>query len=254
VAVLVSGCLLPVADASAKTLVFGQRTLRPGMQGRDVRVLQDFLTRVGLSTRVDGQYGPATKRRVRSWERRSKRRADGVMTRADAKVLRRQAETGAVVYSAPPKPAQPEAQTLAAPTTPGARATLAPDGTAIAPAAAPPQVKAIIAAGNKIYDKPYRYGGGHGNWDDSGYDCSGSLSYAFHGAGMLDTALDSTGFMRWGAPGPGAWVTTYANAGHAFMVVAGLRFDTSGRANDGSRWHGDMRPTSGYTVRHPTGL
>src|SRR5918992_3497062 len=112
----------------------------------------------------------------------------------------------------------------------------------------------MIAAGNAIHDKPYKYGGGHGQWNDSGYDCSGSMSYVYYKAGMLDQALDSTGFMSWGEAGKGAWVTTYANSGHSYMVVAGLRFDTSGRAEDGSRWHTDMRSARGYTVRHPEGL
>ena len=80
------------------------------------------------------------------------------------------------------------------------------------------------------------------------------MSYAFHGAGMLDTALDSSGFMRWGDAGEGTWVTTYANAGHSYMVVAGLRFDTSGLSADGSRWHTSERSGAGYTVRHPEGL
>ena len=108
--------------------------------------------------------------------------------------------------------------------------------------------------GNEIATKPYRYGGGHGRWRDSGYDCSGSVSFALHGAGLLDTPLDSTGFMSWGVPGKGQWVTNYANSGHSYMIVAGLRFDTSGRAEDGSRWHTDMRSARGYTVRHPAGL
>ena len=80
------------------------------------------------------------------------------------------------------------------------------------------------------------------------------MSYALHGAGLLDQALDSTGFMSWGDRGKGQWVTTYANSGHSYMIVAGLRFDTSGRAEDGSRWHTDMRSSAGYTVRHPEGL
>ena len=80
------------------------------------------------------------------------------------------------------------------------------------------------------------------------------MSYVLHGAGLLDQALDSTGFMRWGEAGKGAWVTIYANSGHSYMVVAGLRFDTSGRAEDNSRWDTEMRSASGYTVRHPTGL
>jgi peptidoglycan hydrolase-like protein with peptidoglycan-binding domain len=122
------------------------------------------------------------------------------------------------------------------------------------PASAPAEVQAIIAAGNAIATKPYKYGGGHGRWIDSGYDCSGSMSYALHGAGLLDTALDSTGFMSWGEPGPGTWVTTYSNPSHGYMVVAGLRFDTSARRIGGSRWTDEMRSSSGYTVRHPTGL
>jgi len=128
------------------------------------------------------------------------------------------------------------------------------NGTAVAPESAPEAVKLIIAAGNAIHDLPYKYGGGHGNWNDTGYDCSGSVSFAFHGAGMLTQALDSTGFMSWGDPGEGQWITVYANPGHAYMVVAGLRFDTSGRVADNSRWHASMRSSSGYTVRHPPGL
>jgi hypothetical protein len=115
-------------------------------------------------------------------------------------------------------------------------------------------VQAIIAAGNAIASKPYKYGGGHGRWTDTGYDCSGSISYALHGAGLLDTALDSTGFMSWGERGKGTWVSTYSNPSHAYMVVAGLRFDTSARSQTGNRWTDEMRSSSGYTVRHPTSL
>ena len=136
----------------------------------------------------------------------------------------------------------------------GETATIGPDGLAIAPASAPEAVKTMIAAGNEIHDKPYKYGGGHGRWNDTGYDCSGSMSYVLHAAGLLDQALDSTGFMSWGDAGKGQWVTNYANSGHSYMVIAGLRFDTSGRADDGSRWDTEMRSASGYTIRHPTGL
>ena len=149
---------------------------------------------------------------------------------------------------------EPETTPEVAPTGPGTRATIGPDGLAIAPASAPAAVKAMIAAGNRIHDKPYKYGGGHGTWNDSGYDCSGSMSYVYHAAGLLDEALDSTGFMRWGDSGKGQWVTNYANSGHSYMVIAGLRFDTSGRSDDGSRWDAEMRSSSGYTVRHPAGL
>jgi hypothetical protein len=115
-------------------------------------------------------------------------------------------------------------------------------------------VRRVIAAGNRIADLPYKYGGGHRTFDDSGYDCSGSVSYALHGGGLLSSPLDSSQFMSWGAPGKGRWITIYANPGHAYMVVAGRRFDTSGQYQDGSRWHTTMRSAAGYTVRHPPGF
>jgi peptidoglycan hydrolase-like protein with peptidoglycan-binding domain len=256
---LAAGLVAPVvpADADAARRTFGARDLRAGMRGTDVRVLQDFLTRVGLRTTVDGHFGPYTARRVRSWERKSQRRVNGRVERADAQILRAQVAAGTTVVQ--PRVAQPVAPVTGG-IAPGAapaateKAILNPDGTATAPASAPPQVHAIIAAGNLIAKLPYRYGGGHGRWEDSGYDCSGSMSFAFHGAAMLEEALDSTAFMSWGDPGPGAWVTTYANPGHSFMVVAGLRFDTSGRSSQGTRWQSSMRSTAGYTVRHPPGL
>jgi hypothetical protein len=118
----------------------------------------------------------------------------------------------------------------------------------------PVTVRRVIAAGDRIAGYPYKYGGGHGTWNDTGYDCSGSVSYALHGAGLLDTPLDSTQFESWGAPGKGRYITIYANAGHAYMVVAGRRFDTSGAGGSGTRWHTDMRSSAGYVVRHPPGL
>jgi len=230
--------------AQAAPRSFGSRALAKPMRGPDVRMLQRLLTQWGLPTAVDGQFGRHTKLRVRSWERNSDRRIDGRVSRADAAALRAAVERGERLPGAEPEVATP----------PTEKATIGPDGLAIAPASAPPEVQAIIAAGNEIHDKPYKYGGGHGRWRDTGYDCSGSMSYAFHGAGMLDQALDSTGFMSWGERGKGQWVTTYANSGHSYMVVAGLRFDTSGREEDGSRWHAEMRSARGYTVRHPSGL
>ena len=101
---------------------------------------------------------------------------------------------------------------------------------------------------------PYKYGGGHGTYHDSGYDCSGSISYALHYAGLLRTPLDSSGFMSYGLPGPGRHVTIYANAGHAYMVVDHRRFDTSAIGETGSRWTSTHRSSSGYAVRHPPGL
>lgn len=137
----------------------------------------------------------------------------------------------------------------------GATATIGPDGRAIAPADAPLAVKAAIEAANQIVDAPYSWGGGHGSFESSGYDCSGAISYALHGAGLLDTPLDSTGFTTWGEPGGGSWITVYANSGHAFAVIAGLRWDTSGDASGtGPSWYTEMRSSAGYVVRHPSGL
>jgi hypothetical protein len=137
------------------------------------------------------------------------------------------------------------------------------NGMAIAPASAPPEVFAAIAAANKIARRPYRYGGGHGSFRSHGYDCSGAVSYALHGAGLLSKPLDSSDFMKWGDPGVGKWITIYTNPGHAFVVIAGLRFDTgyrdkvakaSGAApGSGPRW-GGPRSTRGYVAVHPDGL
>lgn len=133
-------------------------------------------------------------------------------------------------------------------------ATVGGDGRAIAPPGAPAVVMRVIEAANRIATTPYRYGGGHSSFEDTGYDCSGSVSYALHGGGLLDTTLDSTGLARWGKPGAGAWITVYGHKTHAFMVVAGLRFDTSGRAKGGTRWQAAPRSTRGFSVRHPAGL
>ena len=136
----------------------------------------------------------------------------------------------------------------------GPRARVLPDGTAIAPDDAPEPVKRVIQAGNAISKLPYKWGGGHGAWRDSGYDCSGSVSFALAGAGLLGTPLTSGGFMNWGGRGPGEWITIYANGGHVFMVVAGLRFDTSGQGRAGTRWQDAPRTSSGFAVRHVPGL
>src|SRR5215203_2369995 len=113
------------------------------------------------------------------------------------------------------------------------QATLTPGGRAIAPASAPPAVKAMIEAANRIRHRPYSWGGGHRRWNSRGYDCSGSVSYVMHAAGLLDWPLDSTGFMHWGKGGPGKWVRIYASHDHVFAVIAGLRWDTSSDEGDG---------------------
>jgi cell wall-associated NlpC family hydrolase len=111
----------------------------------------------------------------------------------------------------------------------------------------------VVAAANQIATTPYVWGGGHGGVS-GGYDCSGSLSYALAAGGLLSSPLDSTGFMSWGAPGPGSRITVYANAGHAFMVVDGRRFDTSALSGGGTRWTSEMRSTAGFVARHPPGF
>ena len=136
----------------------------------------------------------------------------------------------------------------------GPRARVLPDGTAVAPEDAPEPVKRVIQAGNAIAKFPYKWGGGHGAWRDNGYDCSGSVSFALAGAGLLGSPLTSGGFMDWGAAGPGEWITIYANPGHIFMVVAGLRFDTSGQGRAGTRWQEAPRSTAGFVVRSVPGL
>jgi hypothetical protein len=246
---LIAGAVaLPAAsaDAHARTKHLGDRTLRPGMHGHDVRVLQDFLSRVGVDTDVDGAYGPVTARHVKTWKRHSDRRVSTRVTRPDAKLLRRQVRTGQQVLA-------PDPASQSAPAT--GKATLGPDGLAIAPADAPPEVKAVIDAANHIVGKPYKYGGGHGRWEDSGYDCSGSESYALHGGGFVGRAHTSGEYESWGVAGKGTWITSYANSGHSFLVVAGLRFDTGwNNSGHGPRWSEEMRPSDGYVVRHPEGF
>jgi cell wall-associated NlpC family hydrolase len=126
--------------------------------------------------------------------------------------------------------------------------------TAVAPAGAPEQVVDAIAAANRITNKPYKWGGGHGRWRDSGYDCSGTVSYVLHAAGLLKVARASGGLMSYGERGKGDWISIYANGGHAYMVIAGLRFDTSGRGEEGPRWRLERRSGRGYVKRHPAGL
>jgi cell wall-associated NlpC family hydrolase len=138
-------------------------------------------------------------------------------------------------------------------------AGLSAGGLATIPPAAPSRVAAIINAANSVARKPYVYGGGHGRladetFVDTAYDCSGSFSFALAAAGLVDSPMDSSALARFGSPGRGRWVTIYANAGHAFMTVAGLRFDTSGRDAGGSRWQARSRTAAGFVARHPLGL
>jgi cell wall-associated NlpC family hydrolase len=145
----------------------------------------------------------------------------------------------------------PPADTVDAPV---ADAATLHGGVARAPSDAPQAVQAAIAAANRIRHTPYVWGGGHGSWTARGYDCSGAVSYVLHAAGLLDSPRDSGGLESWGAKGEGDWITVYANSGHAYMVIAGLRFDTSGAGESGPRWRGDSRSSRGYRVRHASGF
>ncbi len=142
------------------------------------------------------------------------------------------------------------------PTVPGTVAKIV-NGLAYAPADAPAEVQKAIWAGDAIRHKPYVYGGGHGTWNDSGYDCSGSVSYILHAAGLIKTSMDSSDFETWGSGGLGQWITVYTNPGHAFVQIAGIRLDTSAEQDpnpapgSGPRWRPLMKSTGGYQARHP---
>lgn len=141
------------------------------------------------------------------------------------------------------------------PCTPTAKARLLPTGELIPPKSAPARVKAVIEAANKIRTKPYIWGGGHARWNDRGYDCSGSVSFALHGGEFLQSPLPSGPMESWGLEGEGRWITVYANGGHAYAVIAGVRLDTSGDegGETGPRWHTELRDNIGYVARHPAG-
>jgi len=152
--------------------------------------------------------------------------------------------------------------TFVPPPPPPEKATLV-DGRLLAPASAPTRIKRVIAAANQIVEKPYVYGGGHRPYRrgklDRGYDCSGSVSHALHGGGFLRSPLPSGALMSWGRSGPGTWLTVYAHGGHAYLVVAGFRFDTSMHDSDapgpstGPRWSKTLRRSSAFVARHPSG-
>jgi peptidoglycan hydrolase-like protein with peptidoglycan-binding domain len=241
---------VPIVQQNGGSAHLGNRTLRPGMHGHDVRVLQGYLSMVGFPTTVDGSYGPATKAKVLAFQQTHSMKANGVVTFAETLVLRQ--AVAAVLASGPVTSG------------PVSRARINSDGTATAPTSAPAVVQKVVAAANQIIDKPYIYAGGHASWKANGYDCSGAVSYALHGAGLLSSPEDSTGLESWGSAGPGKWITVYADAQHTFVVVAGRAFDTAdyGGPNipsgTGPRWRsnptGNLADGGDYVVRHPAGL
>jgi cell wall-associated NlpC family hydrolase len=234
--------------AQASAAPYASRSLRLGAHGADVKLLQRYVSAAGHRASRDGEFGPRTQRALRATELELELRADGVATPREQRAIRRAVKDpagGGAAYVAPPLPDK---------VVHGAKGTVTADGFAVPPASAPEAVKDVIAAGNVIATTPYKWGGGHANWDDTGYDCSGSVSYALHGGGLLDSALVSGDFAHWGARGPGSWITLYSNASHVYMVVAGLRFDTSARSRTGSRWTSEMRSADGFAVTHPNDL
>jgi hypothetical protein len=223
----------------------GSRVLHAGMKGHDVRVLQTYLTVAGYGTMVDGDFGSQTKQSVIAFELSQNMTANGVATPALIRALQ---HAVAAIQAVPPT----------------GKIRINADGTATAPVGAPPVVLNVIAAANQIINTSYCYAGGHASWKSSCYDCSGSVSYALHGGGLLSTPEDSTQFESYGAPGPGRWITIYADAGHAFLVVAGRAFNTAAfggpniPAGTGPRWRydplGNLADGGNYVVRHPAGL
>lgn len=231
-----------IARTSAVRKLGDRLPLAQGMKGSDVRDLHDDLTKAGYRVKVTSAYTARTAAVVRTFEEKQNLEVDGVVGRDDVNALAGATDTGGAGQADLPGDEN-------APVT---RATIR-NGLAVAPADAPLKVQQIIAAGNEIASTPYVWGGGHGSWKARGYDCSGSVSYALHGAGFLRSgALVSGDLMSWGSPGRGRWVSIYANGGHTYMYVAGLRFDTSGASP--SRWQRATRSNAGFAVRHPAGL
>ena len=244
----------------------GIRRLRVGAQGADVKLLQNALTKLGFPAATDGAFGPATRTSVRLFERAAGLRVDGVLSPREVQDAQeggqvgRHGRSGLGAHDADGRDGDRDGDRdsdrdgdrrhrrarhdagagqpadRADRPAPARRSHRRRRRTRGRPGRRPGGDRAIIAAGNVIAHMPYRFGGGHQSWQDTGYDCSGSVSFALHGAGLLDAPLASYDFYNWGASGPGQWVTIYAKDSHAYMVVAGLRYDTAASKGGGSRW------------------
>jgi peptidoglycan hydrolase-like protein with peptidoglycan-binding domain len=234
----------------------GDRVLKLGARGADVSALQGYLDAAGYPLEQTGRYDRRTRGRVQAFQNHFGLRATGVVTRRVARMIRVTATAppgygGTMFDPSPPKPSGPVPDDLEI--VPGSRAKVLRDGTAAAPANAPDEVKRIIASANEIAKLPYKWGGGHATWRDTGYDCSGSTTYALRTT-FRRGRLPTFGYSTWQLPGEGRWITVYASSWHVFMTVAGLRYDTSGLRVAGSRWTTQTRSLGGFRARHPAGF
>jgi cell wall-associated NlpC family hydrolase len=261
-----------------------RRTLKPGDHGRAVISLQH-----ALHVHADGVFGPGTKRAVKRFQRSHHLHADGVVGSATWRAISRRTSSSSRSSAARGSAVRLLQRRLGIAADgvfgPGTKRALKrfqrAHGMVADGIAGPATWSALglrghhpllrrgggrrhrgsvgviargIAAANRIARYPYRYGGGHRSFHDSGYDCSGSVSYVLHAMGRLRSPLDSSALMSYGAPGPGRWVTVYANSGHTYMMIRGRRYDTSAQWQGGSRWSLFERSSSGYVARHPPGL
>ncbi len=222
--------------ASAETGATGETGATEAPTGNPISRLQ-----AALHLATDGEFGPETEAAVRRLQARHGLHVDGVVGPATWALIGVSNEgTLTPPHSAMVEPSE------GSPSSPGSSESTAGGGEGV--------VSRVIAAGDEIATRPYVWGGGHGSFESTGYDCSGSVSYALHGGGLLRSPEDSTGLESYGDPGPGRYITIYANSEHAWMVVDGKRFDTVALAESGSRWSSSMGSTGGFVVRHPAGL
>jgi peptidoglycan hydrolase-like protein with peptidoglycan-binding domain len=203
-----------------------------------------------LGMTPDGEFGPATEEAVRRLQERHGLHVDGVVGAETWALLGIHSEpelkppASAIVHSEGGSGGRSEGGS-GEHSEGGSSSSAGGEGSGV--------IARVIAAGEEIATRPYQWGGGHGSFQSAGYDCSGSVSYALHGGGLLSSPLDSTGFESYGEAGPGSHITIYANAEHVYMVVDGRRFDTVAQQEGGSRWSNSMTSSSGYVVRHPAG-